>query len=341
MTNTEKMLIKQFLLRVRQEGYTLVTQPPRSLDGINIDIYRNKTLICHFDDRQLGGWSLRVHADDSTRADIKQDFSKLFYMFIHLRNAYCLYEDAAPLEGYDQSLGYKAIMENGNCTLAVRGGSMLGELEFSTFLTETRGDKWGGTNKCIRHNKYFDMEDYAAAKLDFVMRSGLLPSEQIITPNNVQTLYGACVTAMKESGLHFNDEVKSALGQTINNLEKMKDSFFDAARRTTEIPATNASYMEAKIFSTKAIFTKHQINRDTLPKGLYAYDIQYSRDKMEPETIWPRVGNRRFGTVVTKKPIAMGERGYTELGQDGLSLNPDRRGTLRMFQQNRSMAQAR
>ena len=137
MNDVDKMLVKQFLLRVRQEGFTIVEKPPRSISGLNIDIYRGQTKICTFDDRQLGErWNLRLHTYDSTRAEIKQDFYKLFNEFIHLRNLYSVYETATPLQGYDHSLGYREIMQHNHCVLAVNGRNSLGELEFGTFFTD-------------------------------------------------------------------------------------------------------------------------------------------------------------------------------------------------------------
>jgi len=166
MNDVDKMLVKQFLLRVRQEGFTIVENPPHSISGLNIDIYRGQTKICTFDDRQLGErWNLRLHTYDSTRAEIKQDFYKLFNEFIHLRNLYSVYETATPLQGYDHSLGYREIMQHNHCVLAVNGRNSLGELEFGTFFTDR---SLYGNSKTIRDNIYFDMDAYPLAKLDFV-----------------------------------------------------------------------------------------------------------------------------------------------------------------------------
>jgi len=176
MNDVDKMLVKQFLLRVRQEGFTIVEKPPRSISGLNIDIYRVKTKICTFDDRQLGErWNLRLHTDDSTRAEIKQDFYKLFDMFIYLRNLYSVYEAATPLQGYDHSLGYRVIMQHNHCVLAVNGRNRLGELEFGTFFTDSSRY---GNSKTIRDNIYFDMDAYPLAKLDFVARESFSPKSE-------------------------------------------------------------------------------------------------------------------------------------------------------------------
>jgi hypothetical protein len=182
-------------------------------------------------------------------------------------------------------------MQHNNCTLAVKGGdNILGELTFGTFFSDRKSHVYGpGYSSIIRDNIYFDMDAYPLAKLDFVSRSGLLPKEQLITPEPP----------------------------------------------ASAIPAKDAQYIDAKIFEVKGIFTKHQIDRETLPKGLYAYDIQYSRDEMMPECIWNRVLGRRFGTVITKKPLTIGEKGYTDIKDTDFTLNPAKRCTLRDFQ-NRS-----
>jgi hypothetical protein len=332
MDDVNKMLVKQFLLRVRQEGYTLAEKPPRSCGSdINIDIYRGKTKIATFDDRQLGGkWNLRVTTDDSTRDDIKHDYNKLFYMYIDLRNLYMIYEAAKPLKGYDQSLGYRSIMEYGGYTLAVRGSSICGELEFGTFLTGERFTDYGYSNT-ILHNIYFEMDNYSAAKLDFVARSGLLPEEQLITPENINYLHSSCSKTMENEGYLFDNNTKNALGNIITGLEKVQDSFDEVKRLISAIPAQHTQYIGAKVFDEKGIFTKHQIDRESLPKGLFAYDIAYSREKMEPENIWPRYIGGRFGTVITKNPVTIGEKGYTELGTNGFSLDPENRCSLQDF----------
>ena len=334
MNDTEKMLAKQFMLRVRQEGYTLVENPPRAFDGISIDIYRGKTKICTFDDRQLGGWNLRVTTDDSARPEIKHDYNKLFYMFIHLRDLYMLYDAAVPLQGYDQSLGYRAIMEYNRCTLAVKGGNRLGEIEFGTFITGAKSRGYGyGESKTISHNTYFDMDNYPAAKLDFVTRSGLLPKEQLITPENIKYYHGSCSKTMAREGGLYDDDTRAALGEVITDLEKAQDLFREVEYRVSAIPAKNAWYIGMKLFDVKGVFTKQQIDHATLPKGLYAYDIQYSRDDMKPEKVWNcGVIGYRFGTVITKKPLTIGEKGYTEIGDKDFSLNAEKHYTLREYQ---------
>ncbi|MCL2579105.1 MAG: hypothetical protein FWE32_03645 [Oscillospiraceae bacterium] len=340
MNDVDKMLVKQFLLRVRQGGFTIVENIPHSISGLNIDIYRGKTKICTFDDRQLGErWKLRVHTEDSTRPEIKQDFYKLFYTFIHLRDLYAIYEAATPLQGYDHSLGYRAIMQHDNCVFAVKGGNRLGEIEFGTFKIGINSNSYG-SSKTIRDNIYFDMDAYPLAKLDFVTRSGLLPKEQLITPDNIKYLRGSCEKVMAREGNLFDADTKTALGKVITDLEKADDSFRDVEYKISAIPVPNAQYIDAQIFGAKGILTGQQIDRATLPKGLFAYDVQYSSDEMKPDKLWNSVIGRRFGTVITKKPLAIGEKGYTGLNESDLALNPEKHPTLKEFQ-SKNRAQER
>jgi hypothetical protein len=333
MTEVNQMLVKQFLLRVRQEGYSIAPNAPQSYHSeISMDIYRGKTQICTFDDRQLGEkWNLQVRITDSTREDTTEDFYKLFYTYINLRDLYMIYDAAEPLRGYNYSLDLRAIIQYENCTLAVRGNSKLGELEFGTFIT---GRDYSGfsADKSITRNIWFDMDSYPLAKLDFVARSGLLPKEQLITPENIKYLHGSCSKVMDREGRLFDEETKAALKQTMNGLEKAQDIFRDVEYNTAAMAAKIPQYIDAEIFDIKGIFTKQQIDRSTVPSGLFAYDIAFSPDTLTPQALWTSVIGRRFGTVITKKALPIGENGYTELGDKGFTLNPEKRLTLREFQ---------
>lgn len=107
------------------------------------------------------------------------------------------------MRGYDHSLSYRSIMQYNDCTLAVKGISRLGELEFSTFIT---GRSCYGNGKTILHNTYFDMDSYPLARLDFVTRSGLLPKERLITPVNIKYLHGSCEKTMARKGGLFDED---------------------------------------------------------------------------------------------------------------------------------------
>jgi len=176
------------------------------------------------------------------------------------------------------------------------------------------------------------MDAYPLAKLDFVIRSGLLSKEQLITPDNIKYLRGSCEKMIAREGGLRNENTKTALGQVITDLEKAEDLFRDVEYRVSALPAQSAQYIDTKVFAVNGIFTKQRIDRSTLPKGLLVYDIQYSSNELKPDKLWNSVIGRRFGTVITKKPLMIGEKGYTELKDDAFTLNPERHRTLRDFQ---------
>jgi hypothetical protein len=53
---------------------------------------------------------------------------------------------------------------------------------------------------------------------------------------------------------------------------------------------------------------------------------------MKSEKVWPSVLSRRFGTVITKRPLTIGEEGYIKLNGKDLSLTPEKCYTLKEFQ---------
>lgn len=78
--------------------------------------------------------------------------------------------------------------------------------------------------------------------------------------------------------------------------------------------ANEADYEEFEILGREALFTNMRIDRNTLPDGLYAYDL---RDECngEPNELKSFVLVNHWGTVVVKEPI--------ENADSGVELTPD------------------
>ena len=78
--------------------------------------------------------------------------------------------------------------------------------------------------------------------------------------------------------------------------------------------ANEADYEEFEILGREALFTNMRIDRNTLPDGLYAYDL---RDECngEPNELKSFVLVNHWGTVVVKEPI--------ESADSGVELTPD------------------
>lgn len=78
-------------------------------------------------------------------------------------------------------------------------------------------------------------------------------------------------------------------------------------------------FSQMKSFSTgyfnnvPVLFNDFRILKDTLPEGVYAYDIRWDDDMGYFAMIEPNVWINHAGTIITIQPIEMGEEGYCEI----------------------------
>lgn len=69
-----------------------------------------------------------------------------------------------------------------------------------------------------------------------------------------------------------------------------------------------------EILGIPALFTTQRVDRSTVPKGMYAYDMQTSvQDWGQPCLIARHITVEHFGTVLTASPIPIPSRGYLDL----------------------------
>lgn len=73
--------------------------------------------------------------------------------------------------------------------------------------------------------------------------------------------------------------------------------------------------MEAvEVFGVPGLFTTLRVNRATIPKGIYAYDMQTSEeDWSQPCLIARHITVEHYGTVITASPIELPETGYRDM----------------------------
>jgi len=71
-------------------------------------------------------------------------------------------------------------------------------------------------------------------------------------------------------------------------------------------------YLDGK----KVLFSSLRINREELPKGLFAYDIQHSDSGFEACAIRNVIRVNHYGTLITKEAIELDETGWRFL-EDG------------------------
>lgn len=75
-------------------------------------------------------------------------------------------------------------------------------------------------------------------------------------------------------------------------------------------------YERIELFGQTALFTNGRITDEDIPKGTYCYDLRRSDDGERFCSIEKRVAVNRGGSVVTKEPLDLGEKGFISLTED-------------------------
>lgn len=76
-------------------------------------------------------------------------------------------------------------------------------------------------------------------------------------------------------------------------------------------------FREADFNGINVLFTELRIERDTLPEGVYAYDIRGGEDS-DFSTIESLVTVDHTGTIITRQPIPLEPDGFIEIDEFGL-----------------------
>lgn len=80
------------------------------------------------------------------------------------------------------------------------------------------------------------------------------------------------------------------------------------------IDATTERFEAVEVLGVPGLFTTLRVNRTTVPKGMYAYDLQTSpEDWSQPGLLARHITVEHFGTVLTASPLALPESGYLDL----------------------------
>nr|DAF83228.1 MAG TPA: Large polyvalent protein associated domain 28 [Caudoviricetes sp.] len=87
---------------------------------------------------------------------------------------------------------------------------------------------------------------------------------------------------------------------------------------------TGETYESIWLFSRPALFSNGRIDRDTLPKGLCAYDLRGSDDDPGmPISIENHVSVNHAGSVITAEPLPLQKKGFLLLDEEGLDFTGD------------------
>lgn len=80
------------------------------------------------------------------------------------------------------------------------------------------------------------------------------------------------------------------------------------------INAATERFEAVEVLGIPALFTVERVDRATVPKGMYLYEMQTSEDDWaQPCLLGRHITVEHFGTVLTASPIDLGERGYRDM----------------------------
>lgn len=80
------------------------------------------------------------------------------------------------------------------------------------------------------------------------------------------------------------------------------------------VDARKEHYEAVEILGIPGLFTTLRVDRATIPKGVYAYDMQTSeQDWSQPCLLARHITVEHFGTVLTASPVPIPPNGYFDL----------------------------
>lgn len=94
--------------------------------------------------------------------------------------------------------------------------------------------------------------------------------------------------------------------------------------------AMKIEYESFFIFEHDSLYTDKRIDKNTIPKGMYAYELR-NDDGGDPSTLEKSVGKRFGGTVILNKPISLGWYGCKEIQPDDYGFNEEKLCSLGEF----------
>ena len=134
---------------------------------------------------------------------------------------------APPLVADGLTGNYRLLAEFGNVVLAGHEYEGSNNVEFITWERIQNGTGlWQG--------HYYD-NDYAAAKQDFAVRSGLIPSGLLFTQDQLAVIFDAA-QHMTALGLVSNPEQEKLLEQIMEQVEEVVPQVIDLANELTQSP---------------------------------------------------------------------------------------------------------
>ena len=102
--------------------------------------------------------------------------------------------------------------------------------------------------------------------------------------------------------------------------EAGKTSIPEKADSSDGYDAMKVEYEPFYLFGHDCLYTDMRIDRRSMPKGMYAYDLRHGDDGI-PCTLEKHVVVNHFGTVLSTRPFSLPKEGYKCIGEDDYSFS--------------------
>ena len=85
--------------------------------------------------------------------------------------------------------------------------------------------------------------------------------------------------------------------------------------------AMEETYSEIRVLGKPALFHDLRIDRSTVPRGLYLYEVRSDDDgRGDPVQIAKGIMVNHWGTILTREPIKLPADGYLDIMQVGTAV---------------------
>ena len=88
-----------------------------------------------------------------------------------------------------------------------------------------------------------------------------------------------------------------------------------------ECNAMEQQYQEIRVLGKPALFHDMHLERDTVPRGLYLYEVRHDDDCIgDPVQIARGIMVNHYGSILTREPVKLPGSGYLDIDPEGLGI---------------------
>lgn len=89
------------------------------------------------------------------------------------------------------------------------------------------------------------------------------------------------------------------------------------------VDAKKELYEEVSLLGKSGLFTELRVDRETVPEGVYCYELRHGGDEDAPVSVEKHVRVNYFGAVLFTEPLKLGEGKALQLGCDDFAFTGD------------------